>query len=85
MRELMEIERLRVRMSWEEEMTNAVFQCRMRDAVVEISTAAKEYFPACDPLRADRGHVVIVKVEDALGKFDASKCTKPKAAPAKKK
>jgi len=84
--EIMQIEFIRKRMSLQEEMTNVALQCRMRDALVEISAAAKEYFPACDPIVADHAHVLVVKSEDALGKFDASKCTKPQtAASAKKK
>lgn len=85
MSEVGQIERLRVRMNLEEERTNIGFQCRMKDALVEISAAAKEYFPACDPLVADRAHVAVVRSETALANFDASKCSKPKAALAKKK
>ncbi len=85
MTEVMQIERLRVRMKWEEQTTNVALQCRLRDALVEISAAARDYFPACDPHVADQAHVAVLKSEDALGKFDASICAKPKATSAKKK
>ncbi|PVE25184.1 hypothetical protein DC522_06520 [Microvirga sp. KLBC 81] len=85
MSEIMQIERLRVRMTLEEETTNIRFQCRVKDVLVEISAAAKEYFPACDPHVADNAHVAVLKTENALSKFDASKCSKTQAASTKKK
>lgn len=82
MQEISQIEKIPWRMRYDE--TNTALQCRMRDALIEISSAAKEYFPACDPFRADRAHVLGVKAEDALGKFGVSKCAKPQPASAKR-
>jgi hypothetical protein len=83
MQETSQIEKIPWRMRYD--TTNTALQCRMRDALIELSSAAKEYFPACDPFRADRAHVLVVKAEDALGKFDASKCAKPQPVSANKK
>lgn len=83
MQEISQIEKIPWRTRYDE--SNAALQCRMREALVEISMAAKDYFPACDPHLAGRAHVVVVKAEDALAKFDASKCVKPRATSAKKK
>ncbi len=83
MQEISQIEKIPWRTRYD--ASNVALQCRMRDAVLEISTVAQEYFPACDPHLAGRAHVLVMKAEDALGKFDASQCAKSKAASAKKK
>jgi hypothetical protein len=83
MRELTQLERL----PWRERYNpdNIALQCRMKDVLVETSAAAKEYFHACDPLRADRAHVAVEHVKGALAQFDASRCSKSQAASARKK
>lgn len=75
------------RVPWRERYNpnNIAIQCRMRDVVAEISAAAKEYFPVCEPIVAGRAHVLVVHAEEALAAFDDSKCSKPKAASAKRK
>lgn len=83
MREIVEIERIPWRQRLDEK--NVPLQCRIWAGLVEVSAAAKDYFPACDPIHAPYGHVAVQRSETALAQFDASKCAKATASAGKKK
>jgi hypothetical protein len=59
--------------------------CRILKNATELSQAGKEYFPACDPHGASRGHVLITEIESGLAKEDISSCLRPAKAGAGKK
>ncbi|MGO4704294.1 hypothetical protein AB4072_00755 [Microvirga sp. 2MCAF38] len=51
--------------------------CRIVKSVSDISEVGNEYFPACDPLSASHGRVLILRINEVLAKTDISPCSKP--------
>ena len=78
MQEMAQIDRL----PWKEQAdtSNIALQCRMMRALIEITAAAKDYFPACDPHFAGHAYAAVRHAEDALTKIDVPKCPKPQTA-----